>query len=102
LLKEQVIVRYEMDNSEKLAVNSNEPLGVLVRGYGEGMVAALKKEELDEKSRADWNHLNHLIDVVKIETLMTKDFDFKHYYCEYGKYEMKELAEFTKKNLSKL
>jgi hypothetical protein len=33
---------------------------------------------------------------------MTKDFDFKHYYCEYGKYEMKELAEFTKKNLSKL
>ncbi len=33
---------------------------------------------------------------------MTKDFDFKHYYCEYGKYEMKELTEATKKNLAKL
>ena len=33
---------------------------------------------------------------------MTKDFDFKHYYCEYGKYEMKELVELTKKNLAKI
>lgn len=24
---------------------------------------------------------------------MTQDFDFKHYYCEYGKYEMKELID---------
>lgn len=33
---------------------------------------------------------------------MTKDFDFKHYYCEYGKYEMKELVDVTRKNLAKM
>lgn len=27
---------------------------------------------------------------------MTQDFDFKHYYCEYGKYEMKELVDYVK------
>lgn len=86
LLKEQVIVRFEMENNEKFAQNSNEPLGVLVRGYCEGTAAMIKKEELDEKNRPEWNHLNHLMDVVRLDTLMTKDFDFKHYYCEYGKY----------------
>lgn len=41
---------------------------------------------MDEKSRPEWIHVNHLLDVVKLDALMTKDFDFKHYYCEYGKY----------------
>ena len=55
-------------------------------------MALLKKDETDEKNRPEWNHLNHLMDVVRLDELMTKDFDFKHYYCEYGKYEMKELV----------
>lgn len=97
-----MIVKYEMDNSEKLAQNSNEAIAGLVRGYAEAVIGGLKKEELDEKNRAEWNHINHLIDMVHIEALMTKDFDFKHYYCEYGKYEMKDLAELTKKNLAKM
>lgn len=42
------------------------------------------------------------MDVVRLDTLMTKDFDFKHYYCEYGKYEMRELIDITKKNLANL
>lgn len=33
---------------------------------------------------------------------MTKDFDFKHYFCEFGKYEMKELIEKVKNRLKKL
>jgi hypothetical protein len=102
LLKEDVIVKYEMDNSEKFAQNSNEPLGQLVKAYCEGVAATVKKEELDEKNRPEWIHMNHLLDVVRLDALMTKDFDFKHYYCEYGKYEMKELVEVTRKNLSKL
>lgn len=91
-----------MDNSEKLAQVSHDSLANLVKVYCEGVIAGLKKDELDEKSRPEWNHINHLIDVVRIDQLMTKDFDFKHYYCEYGKYEMKELTEATKKNLAKL
>ena len=65
-------------------------------------MASVKKEELDEKSRPEWIHLCHLLDTVRLDSLMTKDFDFKHYYCEYGKYEMKELTELTRKNLAKL
>lgn len=42
------------------------------------------------------------MDVVRLDQLMTKDFDFKHYYCEYGKYEMRDLVELTKKNMAKL
>ena len=42
------------------------------------------------------------MDVARLEKLMTKDFDFKHFYCEYGKYEMKELVDLTKKNTAKL
>lgn len=34
-----------------------------------------------------------------IEKLMTQDFDFKHYYCEYGKYEMKELIDYVRDRL---
>lgn len=33
---------------------------------------------------------------------MTKDFDFKHYFCEFGKYDMKELIEKVKNRLKKL
>lgn len=102
LLKEEVIVKHEMDSSEKFAQNSNEPLAQLVKAYCEVVLALLKKEELDEKNRPEWIQINHLLDVVRLDDVMTKDFDFKHYYCEYGKYEMKELVEFTKKNISKL
>jgi hypothetical protein len=91
-----------MDSSEKFAQNSNEPLPQLVKAYCEVVLALLKKEELDEKNRPEWIQINHLLDVVNLDQVMTKDFDFKHYYCEYGKYEMKELVEFTKKNISKL
>lgn len=42
------------------------------------------------------------MDVVRLDELMTKDFDFKHYYCEYGKYQMRELVEITKKHANKL
>jgi hypothetical protein len=91
-----------MESSEKFAQNTNESLGNLVRAYCEGVMAALKKDELDEKSRPEWIHLSHLLDAVKLDSLMTKDFDFKHYYCEYGKYEMKELVDLTRKNISKL
>lgn len=58
----------------------------LVKAYCEATLGALKKEELEERNRQEWNHLNHLMDVVRLDKLMTKDFDFKHYYCEYGKY----------------
>lgn len=102
LLKEQIIVKFEMESSEKYAQESKDSLANLVRAYCEGVIASIKKEELDEKSRPEWIHLNHLMDVVKIDSLLTKDFDFKHYYCEYGKYEMKELVDVSKKNLTKL
>lgn len=46
--------------------------------------------------------MNHLLDVLRLDQLMTKDFDFKHYYCEYGKYEMRELSEMTKKKIGKI
>lgn len=91
-----------MESSEKFAQATNESLGNLVRAYCEVVIGSIKKEELDEKSRPEWIHLNHLLDAVKLDSLLTKDFDFKHYYCEYGKYEMKELVELTRKNISKL
>lgn len=102
LLKEEVIVKFEMDSSEKNAQKSNEGLNSLAKSYAEGVIAGLKKEEGDERSRPEWIHLNHLLDVVRLDKLMTKDFDFKHFYCEYGKYEMRELVELTKKNTAKL
>ncbi len=55
-----------MDNSEKLAQNSNDSIAGLVRTYADAVIGGLKKEELDEKNRAEWNHLNHLIDMVHI------------------------------------
>lgn len=91
-----------MESSEKYAQASNEPLPSLVKAYCEGVLALIKKDEFDEKSRPEWIHLNHLLDVVKIDSLLTKDFDFKHYYCEYGKHEMKELVDLSRKNLNKL
>ena len=91
-----------MDSNEKYSQQSNDSLNGLVKVYCEATVAGMKGQELDEKSRPEWNHMNHLLDVLRLDALMTKDFDFKHYYCEYGKYEMKELAEMTKKQLGKL
>jgi len=102
LVKEEIIVKHEMDNSEKFAQNSNESLLQLVKVYCDAVLALLKKDELDEKNRPEWIHINHLLDVVHLDQVMTKDFDFKHYYCEYGKFEMKELVEFTKKNIIKI
>lgn len=37
-----------------------------------------------------------------LDKLLTYDFDFKHYYCDYGKYDMKELVNLTKKRLKEL
>lgn len=65
-------------------------------------MAAIKKDELDEKNRTEWIHLSHLLDILALDKLMTQDFDFKHYYCEYGKYEMKELAEKVRGRLNLL
>lgn len=50
-------------------------------------------KDLDEKNRQEWIHLSHLMDIAIIDKLMSEDFDFKHYYNEFGKYEMKELIE---------
>lgn len=47
LLKEQVIVRFEMESNEKYAQNSNDSLGGLVRAYCESTMTLIKKEELD-------------------------------------------------------
>ena len=44
LLKEEVIVRFEMSNSEKFAQITNEPLPSLVKAYCEGVIANIKKE----------------------------------------------------------
>lgn len=70
-----------MESNEKFGQPSNDSLTGLVRTYCEGTLAALKKEEAEERNRQEWNHLNHLMDVVRLDQLMTKDFDFKHYYC---------------------
>lgn len=32
-----------------------------------------------------------------LDKLLTQDFDFKHYYCDYGKHQMKDLINLTKK-----
>lgn len=50
---------------------------------------SLSKEILDESKRQEWIHLCHLMDIIKLDKLLTQEFDFKHYYCDYGKYEMK-------------
>ena len=73
-----------------------------MKTFCEAIIGGMKKDELDEKSRPEWNHINHLLDVLRLDTLMTKDFDFKHYYCEYGKYEMKDLMQVSKTHLAKL
>lgn len=39
-----MIVRYEMDNNEKFAQNSNESLGQLVKIYCEGTLASIKNQ----------------------------------------------------------
>lgn len=52
--------------------------------------------------RQEWIHLSHVIDVANVDKLMTQDFDFKHYYCEYGKYEIKELIEYVKQRARSL
>ena len=91
-----------MQNSQKLSQPSNEALPSLAKAYSEAVMVTIKKEQLDQKCRPEWIHINHLLDAVSLDKLMTKDFDFKHYYCEYGKYEMKELVELTKKNLAKI
>ena len=56
----------------------------------------------DEKTRYEWIHISHVMDVSQLDQLMTQDFDFKHYYCEYGKYEVKELASIVKKRANAL
>lgn len=79
-----------------------ETLSFLLKVYSESAMAAIKKDELDEKNRTEWIHLSHLLDILALDKLMTQDFDFKHYYCEYGKYEMKELAEKVRGRLNLL
>lgn len=43
-----------------------------------------------------------MLDVGMLDKLMTQDFDFKHYYCEYGKYEMKGLVDFVRDRVKAL
>jgi hypothetical protein len=31
------------------------------------LIEAFKKDELDEKTRPDWIHISHMIDIVKID-----------------------------------
>lgn len=85
-----------------MAKKSDENLKELVNNYATLKCELLRKESVDEKHRQDWIHLSHLLDVGVLDKLMTQDFDFKHYYCEYGKYEMKELTEMVRKRVSSL
>jgi len=51
LLKEEIIVKFEMESSEKFSQPSNEVFSSLVKAYCEGVMASIKKDELDEKNR---------------------------------------------------
>ena len=93
LVKEETIVNFELENAQKRAEKSNENLGDQVKDYAIMNSELLKKEGVDERQRQDWIHLSHVLDVAILEKLMTQEFDFKHYYCEYGKYEIKELVD---------
>lgn len=73
-----------------------------MKNYCDALNQTLQKYGDDEKVRPEWIHENHLLDIVELDTLMTKDFDFKHYFCEFGKYEMKELIESIKNRLKKI
>ena len=88
-----------MSSIDKIAKKSQESLGKLINDYAVMKYEILRKESLDEKHRQDWIHLSHLLDVSIIDKLMTQDFDFKHYYCDYGKFEMKELCEKVKSRI---
>ena len=102
LLKEEVVVTYELENCKKIKAESAENLRSLVRSYCEALNQMLLKYGDDEKMRAEWIHESHLLDIVDLDNLMNKDFDFKHYFCEFGKYEMKELIESVKNRLKKV
>lgn len=54
--------------------------------YIDMMIDMLGKDSADEKARQNWIRLGHLMDVCQIDKLMTPSFDFKHYFCDYGKY----------------
>jgi len=56
----------------------------------------LVNDAVNEKNRMEWIQLSHLMDIIYLQTLMNENFDFKHYYNEFGKYEMKELVEKVK------
>lgn len=73
-----------------------------MKDYAKLRCELLSKEGIDERNRQEWIQLSHLLDVAILEKLMTQDFDFKHYYCEYGKYEMKELVELVKNRIKAL
>ena len=53
-------------------------------------------EQFDEKNRPTWIHLAHIMDVTRLNKLMNEEFDFKHYYNDFGKMEMKELVDKVK------
>ena len=46
--------------------------------------------------------MSHLIDIANLNKLMSEEFDFKHYYNEFGKFEMKELIENVNKRVKGL
>lgn len=101
-MKEETIVKHELSNIDEMAKKSEESLEELVKSYAILKCELLRKEAIDEKHRQEWIHLSHLLDVGVLKKLMNQDFDFKHYYCEYGKYEMKELVELVRKRISSL
>lgn len=86
---------------DKVSEKSEQSLNSLVKEY-----VSLRLQQLpdspDEKTRQEWIHISHVMDVAQLDQLMTQDFDFKHYYCEYGKYEVKELASIVKKRANAL
>ena len=73
-----------------------------MKDYSQIRMEVLRKEAIDEKHRQEWIQLSHILDVGALEKLMTQDFDFKHYYCEYGKYEMKDLVDYVCKRIKAL
>jgi hypothetical protein len=45
---------------------------VLVKKYSLDLIDTFKKDELDEKTRQDWIHISHMVDIIKIDEIMTK------------------------------
>ena len=79
-------MRFELGTTQKYAKASNEAVRSQAKRYIDMTLELLGKDNADEKVRQNWIRLGHLMDVCEIDKLMMPSFDFKHYFCDYGKY----------------